>query len=403
VTLCRVDIDMTGFSKIVLNSGQSIKALPGCERGLRSLGSRIYVRDKRDNEALFEIHGDNVTISGFRLQGPTNTNASGATKDVGISVLPEKSATPISKIEILNMEIFYWAHAGVLVGESVELSPRGRLSNGRPGAVRISNNYIHHNRHEGLGYGVNTQNGAYTLIEKNVFDGNRHAIAADSKNQNGLDYTGYTAQENLILSGGGLACGFAGICWDSHQIDMHGDGGGSHQCGTAGETIIIKYNTILYNRSGISAYAIKIRGNPVDKAVVDGNVFKYGSQEDAIIQYGNCGWIISNITNPIIVTPNNRYGVNPMAKLGNCSFFGDGRQDEFMATGVTWWVRSAVTGQWRYLNTKTEGLNNVLLGDYDGDGKCDVALKHRNPAMSPVTYSKGGDHAWASIISRVVQ
>jgi len=95
----------------------------------------------------------------------------------------------------------------------------------------------------------------------------------------------------LILPGGGLHCDFW-ACWQTHQVDMHGNVsttfGGDGCCGTAGETIIIQRNTILYtggflpgSARGIggqrpvwaSGLAIKIRGNPIDKAVVDGNVF----------------------------------------------------------------------------------------------------------------------------------
>ena len=45
--------------------------------------------------------------------------------------------------------------------------------------VRIHHNFIHHNQQDGTdGYGVAVVNRAYALIEKNVFDYNRHAIAS---------------------------------------------------------------------------------------------------------------------------------------------------------------------------------------------------------------------------------
>ena len=73
------------------------------------------------------------------------------------------------------------------------------------------------------------------MIEQNVFDENRHAIAGGSHNTGGGggDYSGYTARDNLILPGGGLHC-LEGVlgglllwrfnCSQTHQIDMHGDG-----------------------------------------------------------------------------------------------------------------------------------------------------------------------------------
>jgi len=207
-------------------------------------------------------------------------------------------------------------------------------------------------------------------------------IAGDSSDGKG-DFSGYTVRDNLILSGGGYHCndnflwgltGWTNLrCWQTHQIDMHGDTstffGGDWCCGTAGETIIIKRNTILYT----SGNAIKIRGNPADKAVVDGNVFKHESRSDAIAQNGEPGWG-DNITNPIDVRPNNVFGADPMVELGRCDFVGNGKQDQFMATGVTWWTNSSTTLQWRYLNTMPERLPQLELGNVDNDGKCDVAL-----------------------------
>lgn len=278
--------------------------------------------------------------------------------------------------------------------------------------MRIQNDYFHHNRHDSEGYGVESAAGAYATIEQNVFDENRHAIAGGSKNCGGkrTDYSGYTARDNLILSGGGRACNV--ICWHTHQIDMHGDKNdwphvgcgdndfcshedhwyskGCHQwnCGTAGETMIIERNTILYT----AGHAIKVRGNPADKAVVDGNVFKH-ERSGAIAQNGGCGYG-DNITNPIQVRLNNVFGVDPTTELGSCDFSGDGQQDQFMATGVTWWAKSPVTNQWRYLNTMPERLSELKLGDIDGDGVCDAAPKTSRPEVLPEKYSKGGTTPW---------
>jgi pectate lyase len=81
------------------------------------------------------------------------------------------------------MEIFDWSGAGIMVLDNTDhaLDGRGRLLNTHEGAVHIKNNFIHHNRHgAGFGYGVNMGRGAYALIERNVFDENRHAITGDS-------------------------------------------------------------------------------------------------------------------------------------------------------------------------------------------------------------------------------
>jgi hypothetical protein len=244
--------------KLTIGSDRALIASPNCARGPRNLGPLIRVptgRRGRDDEPLFEIRGDNVIFSGFRLQGPNPEQIVRGQDRVeqGIRIFPFGQLGPFRRIEICNMEIFHWSGAGIEVRDNQEGDDQGKLLKSNVGAVRIKNNFIHNNRHgAGFGYGVNVAKGAYALIERNVFDENRHAIAGDSVAENKIDFSGYTARENLILSGGGLHCteGRTLICWRTHQIDMHGTkswwGLGEHCCGTAGETMIIERNTILY-------------------------------------------------------------------------------------------------------------------------------------------------------------
>jgi hypothetical protein len=453
VEFCNVDIDLTGFTSIPIGDRRSLIASPGCERSPRRLGPRIFVTDARGNQPLFLINGDHVRVSGFRLEGPTNGIGKGDRKEKGIVISPAASPDPLRSVEISNMEVFHWSGLGIQVVDNVEMAERGRLFNTNPGAVRISGSYFHHNRHgAGEGYGVEVAAGGYATIERNVFDENRHAIAGGSRNQDALDYSGYTARENLILEGGGLHCldnagtggliggivggiiggiigglvggppgaalgaaagamiggvlgSFAGsMCFQTHQVDMHGDHNrwySSHnwECGTAGETMLIGRNTILYTGGHTSVpfttngLAIKIRGNPADKAVVDGNVFKHKTRGDAIGQNGSCGFWGDNISKPIDVRPNNQFNVNPITELGSGDYFGDGQQDQFMATGVTWWAKSPVTHQWRYLNTMRERLPQLDLRRADSDAIFDVVL--RPPPGEPAKlYSKSGTGPW---------
>ena len=443
VELCDVDLDLTGHTGIDIQHNRSLIASPSCERSARALGPRIFVTDERGRAALFVIRGDNVLVSGFRLEGPTDYIGQGNRREKGIVVSPQatdgegNALPPIRNVEISNMEIFHWSGVGVQVQDDVrkgDTRGRGRLFNTNPAAVRVTGSYIHHNRHgAGEGYGVNSTTGAYVTIERNVFDQNRHAIAGGvSKNPHAEDYSGYTARDNLILAGGGLHRpdspgwgtvigaiigggigglfgGLAGavigagsgaiagstIYWHTHQIDMHGTKStlfSEYCCGTAGETIIIERNTILYTKGK----AIKIRGNPADKAVVDGNVFKHKSRADAITQNGEPGWG-DNITNPIDVRPNNVFDCGDLTtKLGQGDFAGDGQQDDFMTTGVTWWARSPTTGQWRYLNTMKEQLQELQLAKIDDDAIFDVAPRTRHPEELPEKYSKSGTSPWLS-------
>jgi hypothetical protein len=399
------DLDLTGLTGITIGDYESLMASPSCARSARALGPRIFVTDRRGDAPLFVITGDHVVVSGFRLQGPTNGIGEGDIDEKGIVISPAASAAPIHSVEICNMEIFYWSGEGLQVTDNTALAQRGRLFNTNVGAVHIHGNYFHDNQHEDKdGYGVEVAAGAYALIEQNVFDQNRHDIAGGSKNANGLDYSGYTVRDNLILSGGGkdcsasdwrILCAWLCGCWQTHQIDMHGDGNAWYssnnwECGIAGETLIIQRNTILYT----SGPAIKIRGNPADKAVVDGNVFKAKISDSPITQNGACGGWGDNITNPIQILPNNVFGADPMAQLGSCDFFGDGQEDQFMATGVTWWALSPVTHEWRYLNTMSEQLPQLQLRKIDADAVCDVAPRTKIPAIPPSEYSKSGTSPW---------
>ena len=187
---------------------------------------------------------------------------------------------------------------------------------------------------------------------------------------------------------------------------------------------MIERNTILYEPPPIipesweehelflqgifrQSLAIKIRGNPTDKAVVDGNVFKHANRRSAIAQNGDTGQkcidypigslcvpVILEPTKPIQVRPNNVFGANPLAVLGSCDFVGDGVRDQFMATGVTWWAYSHKTNQWRYLNTMPEKLPQLQLVDVDNDGHCDVAERPPRPEVPLPRYSKSGTGPW---------
>lgn len=418
IGLCNVDLDLTGQANLMLTDNRSLIAAPGCERGPRSLGPRIFVTDRRGpGKSLFLIRSDKVKIAGFRLEGPTAGIGDDDDHNVesAIRIWPFGSATsaPITSIVVSNMEISKWSGIGIEVGDAGDGPLPGRLTHQTVGAVRISGNHVHHNRHRGKqGYGVLVTGGGYALIEHNVFEQNRHAIAGGSWDGRG-DFSGYTVRENLVLPGGGLHCGLLNICWQTHQIDMHGDRGHFDSdwcCGRAGETLIIERNTVLYTggwrtvmvngrpqQVWSDGLAIKVRGNPTDKAVVAGNVFRHASRDDAIGQNGALGVIGDNISNPIDVRPDNVFGADPMATLGSCDFAGDGKQDAFMATGVTWWARSATTQQWRFLNAQPQKLPQLMFADVNGDGRCDVVLKPQAPATQPAFYSSGGTGAWTMI------
>lgn len=149
-------------------------------------------------------------------------------------------------------------------------------------AVRVRDSFFHHNQHKpgAPGYGINVQEGAKALIERNVFDFHRHAIVAEGRSS-----TGYKAHHNLVLKGGGYHCWdnwanpWCDIDWQTHQFDVHGADTcfpGHLNCGDAGDRFDIRHNAFQY-RSGP---AIKIRGRPRIGAFIAGNVFPHEGLEN---------------------------------------------------------------------------------------------------------------------------
>ena len=294
-------------------------------------------------------------------------------------------------VEIDNNELYGWSNAAVGVED-----PFNRINPDNYNAVWVHDNFIHHNQHRGrLGYGVVVGETAYALIERNVFDWNRHAIAG-----NGSDGSGYRAYQNLVLENGGYhdtynACDIPwwlalssptaaaavaaaqALCvlgispsytHYTHQFDMHGqDNCGMSgtfsdtvfNCGTAGHDMEIRDNAFVYTKGN----AIKLRGTPQLQPYgmfVLSNVFA-NSLDDAIEQ-----------TETGLFTSENLEHINGMNELGACDFDGDGIDDPFLATGQTWWYYADGPGQWLYLNTSTTRRHQLTLDDFSGDGICDV-------------------------------
>lgn len=211
-----------------------------------SKGGLIY-SDALKTRPLIRAMGPDVRITGLRIQGPNpkryldhhhRSFAEGRGHEyyykfptsVGIE-------TDHPRLEVDNCEITAWAHAGVY------------LKDGE--GHHIHHCSIHHCQYAGLGYGV-THNTASSLIERNLFDFNRHSIAGT-----GRPGCTYEARHNVEL-GTSL----------SHCFDMHG--GRDRKDGTdiAGTKILIHHNTFRAPQT-----PIVIRGVPQDECRVAHNWF----------------------------------------------------------------------------------------------------------------------------------
>jgi hypothetical protein len=261
----KAEINMTGVSELSIKDGVILASGRG-RNG--SLGAKLYCIGN-GNYNLFKLSGvsKNIRITGLRLQGPDpNEKPVDGIKDragcIDITYSKfddEKLDNDIENlnIEIDNNEMWAWPNACVSVtGVS---------------GVAVRYNWMHHNLRDGglgkgsAGYGV-VINGGHFLVEKNLFNNNRHDIACG-----GHPLSNYTFKNNLVLKGG-----------SHHSIDVHGwresNGDRKRPDGTcyAGNNFLIEGNIVLQDFSNVQdlwAYNLLIRGIPMGSVVVRNNQF----------------------------------------------------------------------------------------------------------------------------------
>ncbi len=241
------NIDMSSRTTTI-RSGVTLAS----DRGLDgSAGGRIYQTSA--GSRLFTIGGQNVRISGLRIEGPQKDTSASST-NVGIY-------TSYRNLEVDNCELFGWGNAAIGIA--------GTGGSDMKTGAYIHHNYIHHNQVAGLGYGVCLSSGGVALVEANYFDYCRHAITGA-----GNPGDGYEARYNI--------CGPNWITTSPHNFDMHGTSSGSTTI--AGDTIIIHHNTFLGTTSQMPT-CIAIRGVPRDGAYIDHNWF-YFTRDAPVWQTG---------------------------------------------------------------------------------------------------------------------
>jgi hypothetical protein len=396
-----VDMDLTGEQNIPIRENVTLmSAAPqvataglragpltttGLGRDARHLGPRLYTRSYP--QPLFAIRcddsGENVRLLGFRLQGPS----------FGVDGEHEEDALyfyACKKAEVAYMEISGWSGTAVRVRDS---DPKNVVP---PDGPWIHDNFIHHNQNIGApGYGLDVEKRGNAIIERNVFDFNRHAITAS-----GTPGTSYTARFNLVLKGGGVH----GRPWNrlTQQFDVHGDSDCAlenpdiplefpgidikdwavRNCGNAGSEFVFANNAFQYTIDR----AIKIRGTPTEAAYIYDNVFPHRALSDAVSP-------LPRGDGSHVIVGSNTIGVDTFGQYGVCDFDGDGKDDLFLPTGASWWYSSGGRMHWTFLAPHTERLHQLGLGDFTGDGRCDVfAVRDRQWVLSD-----GGTGSWRRI------
>jgi len=236
-------------------------------RGQNGAKGAVILSDTFETRPLIRALGPNVRITGLRIQGPNpkpclEHHRRSFAEDRGHTYyykFPTSNgiATEDAGMEVDNCELGGWSHAAI------------SLRNGD--GHHIHHNFIHHNQYNGLGYGV-SHDTAFSLIEYNLFNYNRHAIAGT-----GRPGSGYEARDNIEL-GHSL----------SHCFDMHG--GRDRKDGTtvAGTRLKIHHNTFRCPKS-----AVVIRGVPEEDADIHHNWF-YQRPGKRIVRSGGHTRIANN-------------------------------------------------------------------------------------------------------------
>lgn len=372
-----IEIDPT--RDFVITEPQAISA------GVTLRGSRLRrdrgptIKFAAQGQAAIWITGDRARVTGLRFDGPDErqvinlyTGKPLRAPSGAISVRPEEPGEAPRHVTIDHVEITHWGAAAIdIIGNDeshaavCDLEPSPRYAYPRALNIRALRNYIHENQRKG-GYGIAVGNGAIALAQGNVMFKNAHSITADP-----WRHSSYVAYDNLLTEET-----FPSEHSSNQDFDVHGTGGagdnGSFDGGNAGESFDIGWNTFL----GDDHYALNLRGNPCGFLLFHHNI-SVQRIGDAI--RNNSGGPLQGYpptTDPplrqVFFWENRFAEVTPMDMIGSGDFDGDGRLDDFVGTGNTWWYSSNRQSEWRLLNRMPEYAPMVRFADIDGDGLTDV-------------------------------
>jgi hypothetical protein len=251
------EIDMTGRIGVVIPENVTLAS----GRGMNGSRGALLFTTELGTNPLFVAGGTGVRLTGLRFRGPDTERREKQMaqlfKEGRYYSIPNSDGIQSvhQDLEVDNCELWGWSNAAV------------NLKKGALGA-HIHHNYIHHNQRWGLGYGICLDESS-ALIEANLFDWNRHAIAGTGRRG-----TSYEARYNVILENA-----------NSYSFDMHG--GADRKDGTdiAGDRINIHHNIF----KAISVSAVIINGKPFVEAEIHHNWFYHETPASAVKQIQGVG------------------------------------------------------------------------------------------------------------------
>ena len=226
------------------------------DRGHKGSLGALLLSETFATRPLIRVTGKRVRVTGMRIRGPdpkrrmehhrrSFAEGRGRTYYYRFPVSDGIQAGH-DGLEVDNCEVAGFSHAAVYL----------RAGKGH----HIHHNYIHHNQYNGLGYGV-CHDKAFSRIECNLFNWNRHSIAGTGRSP-----SGYEAAHNVEVRHS-----------LSHCFDMHGGRDRKDGTNVAGTWLKIHHNTFWAPNT-----AVVIRGVPEEDAQVHHNWFCHASADRAV-------------------------------------------------------------------------------------------------------------------------
>jgi PKD repeat protein len=232
-------IDLTGSSSLTIPAGVILAS----DRGYQGSRGGLIKRDNAGTTPLatFLVGGDNVRITGLRIQGPHAGYGTDYGDNVKCAIMEENK----NGLEVDNCEIYYWSYAGVAFENTRNSAWSGH----------VHHNSLHHIAGKGYGYGVMVAYGN-VLIEANNFDYTRHAVIGEGCSGESFEWR-YNIHGTHCVDG---------------ILDLHRDCGGWTAGGVSGRLYKIHHNTVSMS----SNYLLNTYGTPSEGLYINNNRFETG-------------------------------------------------------------------------------------------------------------------------------